>query len=331
MARVAVKQLGVSKNYLVNGNFDFWQRNTGQILVTTNRTYGADRWMLFPSTTSSNAAQIIRSTSTNVGSTYDMNFGPWSFSQKCSVAQIVEEKNITLLRGKDVTFSFKAKSSGSNPIRFQILGWTGTADVVTAFSNAVPYTNWTTYSLAANFVSIASGTGTNSNVGYTSFSCGGTVPTNVNNIICIITYAEDGGQQQYVSQVMLNEGLGAQPFSLAGGTIAQEITLCERYFQAAGRSWVNFNGNSDFCGIFRTQMRAGGTARGNNVGVGFASPISVSFSNLGIGSGLCTWTDGNFSSSNISGGVVRCTGFSGTFLSNINSSNSDYWLWDAEL
>ncbi len=263
MARVAVKQLGISKNYLINGNFDFWQRTgAGQTTVTTTRAYGADRWLLFPSTTNLNASQIIRAVSTNVGSTFDLNFGPWSFNEKCSIAQIVENNNTVPLRGKDVTFSFNIKSSAlASLIRFELLAWTGGADAVTTFSNATPYTNWTTYSLAANFTSIAVGTGTSVGGTYTKFSLSGNVPTNTNNLICVITYNQNANQQQFVSQAMLNEGLGAQSFSIAGSSIGDELALCQRYFEKTYTLDTSVGSPGVDEGIYNFQMNNGATVQ----------------------------------------------------------------------
>src|SRR5690348_2064259 len=85
----------IDKNYLINGNFDFWQRIAGSDLtVTTNRAYGADRWMLFPSITNANGAHMVRAASTNAGSAFDVNIGAFAVSfAKCGMAQIVENAN----------------------------------------------------------------------------------------------------------------------------------------------------------------------------------------------------------------------------------------------
>ncbi len=223
----------IDTNFLINGNFDFWQRiGASQLTVTANRTYGADRWMLFPSTASSNAAQMIRAVSTNTGSQYDMNFGPWSFNEKCAVAQIIENANTVGLRGQTVTFNFKIKSGGTSNVRAELLSWNGTANSVTAFNNAVPYTNWTTYTLASNFASLNSTTVSSNAAGYTTVTISGTVPTGCNNLICVIVYADNGGQQQYVSQAQLTVGnLTIPEFTRAGRTIGNELILCQRYYE----------------------------------------------------------------------------------------------------
>lgn len=224
----------IDRNYLINGNFDYWQRISGnQLTVTTNRAFGADRWMLFPSVTNSQASQMIRAASANGFSTYDMNFGPWNQNAKCAVAQIVEHNNTRELRGQTVTLNYfhKATNAGSNA-RIQILSWTGTADAVTGFSNAVPYTEWTNYTLASNFTSLGfinrSSAVANA---YEEVKLTVNVPTNCNNLIVVIAYADNAGIQQFISQAKLAIGSEATDYSYFNETLSAELTACQRYFQ----------------------------------------------------------------------------------------------------
>lgn len=223
----------IDKNYLINGNFDFWQRTAAnQLLVTANRAYGADRWMIFPSIASANGAQMIRATSSNVGSTYDCNIGAWATPlAKVGMAQIIEKANMRSLLNKEVTFSVSAKvNSSTSVIRCEILAWTGTSDAVTSFTNAVPYTNWSTYTLAASFTSVASIT-SNITTSYNKVVVSGTVPSNANNLICVVSYIS-GSDQIYLSQAQLIVGDIADPdFSAAGRTIGGELLLCQRYYE----------------------------------------------------------------------------------------------------
>ena len=224
----------IDKNYLINGNYDFWQRiGATQLTVTTNRAYGADRWMLFPSVTNAGSAQVIRVASTNPGSQYDMNFGAWNVNTKCAVAQIIENANTRALQGKDVTFSTYIRSTAGAFSRYELLAWTGTADSVTAFTNAVPYTDWTTFALAAGFTSIASVSRSQAVASaYEKVVLNGTVPANCNNLIVVMINNNPAGQQYYASQTQLIVGTVADPdFSLAGRSIGHELQLCQRYFE----------------------------------------------------------------------------------------------------
>jgi hypothetical protein len=222
----------IDKNYLINGNFDFWQRTVANDLqVTINRAYGADRWMIFPSITNGTAARMQRTASTNVGSTYDVNIGAFSVANaKVAMAQIIEFSNTVPLRGKDVTVSIQGKGNGSI-VRVELLSWTGTANTVTAFTNAVPYTNWTTYSLAASFTSLGSVQAAMNNTVYTKLVLNASVPANANNIIIVVSYVS-GSDQVFFSQAQLVVGtIEIGRASWAASNIGEELALCQRYFE----------------------------------------------------------------------------------------------------
>lgn len=223
----------LDRNYLINSNFDFWQRNSAadSRTGTGSSIYGADRWKVFPSSTINNSAHMQQIASTNPGSQYDMNFGPFGANEKMGAAQIVEFDNTKLLRGKEVTFAVTVKSGAASNLRLELLAWTGTSNAVTAFTNAVPYTNWNTYTLAAGFTSIAV-TAFTSTTGYVQYRVTGTVPANCNNLVCIISYAQDAGQQHYASQAVLVVGNIPSPqYSMAGRDIAEEFYMCQRYYR----------------------------------------------------------------------------------------------------
>jgi hypothetical protein len=225
----------LDKNYLINGNFDFWQRTvSNDLTVTINAAYGADRWKLFPSITNSNAAHMQRASSSNSGSQYDMNLGAFGVANaKCAAAQIVEFDNTKLLRNKEVTFSAYVKNNNVNPstVRLHIIAWTGTANVITAFTNAVPYTDWSTYALASNFVSVAATSKVISGVGaYTKVVVSGTIPAGATNIVCVMSY-DSGIDQVYWSQAQLIAGTHSDPdFSPAGRNISDELLMCQRFY-----------------------------------------------------------------------------------------------------
>ena len=252
----------LDKNYLINGNFDFWQRQVANDVRTGtgSSAYGADRWKVFPSSTTNQSAHTQRAASTNTGSQYDMNFGPFAANEKMGVAQIVEFANTKLLQGKEVTFAVTLKSDAASNLRLHLLAWTGTADSVTAFTNAVPYTNWSTYTLASNFTSIAV-----SNVvtttGYVQYSVTGTVPTNCNNLVCIVSYDQNAGQQHYASQALLYIGSHSSPeFSMAGRNMTEELAMCQRYFEKSYNVSNAVGTNGDESGMWTWKC-----AQGNNL------------------------------------------------------------------
>jgi hypothetical protein len=129
-----------------------------------------------------------------------------------------------------------------------------------------------------------------------------------------------------IEQIMLNEGPAPAQFQTAGANIQQELAMCQRYAQVVGQGWVNYAGNADFAGSFVGSMRIVPTAKGVS-----GSPVTVTFNNIGVGSGTCTWTNGNFTSLSTTGGILRCTAFAGTFGGNLNVVTGNFWLMEAEL
>lgn len=223
----------IEKNFLINGNFDYWQRIVANDVRTGvgGAPYGADRWKVFPSSATNNAAHMQRAASTNVGSKYDMNFGPFGANEKMGVAQILENLATLRLRTKTVTFAVYLKSGVASNLRLQLLSWTGTADAPTGFSNVIPYTDWTTYALAAGFTSLATKTLTTT-TGYVKHEVSAVVPANCNNLICIMSYDQNAGQQHYASQAMLVVGsVSPTEFCYAGRDVLDELPLCQRYYE----------------------------------------------------------------------------------------------------
>lgn len=319
----------LEKNYLINGNFDYWQRiNGSQLLLSTNKAYGADRWMGFPSVTNASSAQIQRTVSTNTGSQYDMTFGPWGVNKKMGAAQIIESNVTKALQGKTVTFSAFIKSTAAANHRIQLLAWTGTADSVTAFTNAVPYTEWSGYTLSsASFVSVAVLSRTAASNGYEKVTLTGTVPSNCNNLICVVAYADDAGVQNYLSQAQLTVGSGTpNDFSYFSRDVVGELAACQRYFQTishglSGQVFSSVNINMG-C-LFPVRMR---TAPSNT----WASAPTI------VAPGRATYTAGSTAfagfTPSASGFYLEMNNFAG-----LTTNDAVYWysggalLLDAEL
>lgn len=236
---------GMWKNHAHNGNFDVWQRGGGSQLSTNNRAFGPDRWGVIPSATGSNSVQISRNNTTVYpaagGTAFSMNFGGNAQNIRCAATHVVESLDVNALRGKTVTFHAQVGSQGNTiPMRMEILAWTGTADSLTAFSSTVPYATWSPYTLASNFTSLGSASYTfqTANI-FQKMSVTGTVPTNANNLVLLVVYDQNAGNQMYVNQAMLNEGVAPAPFQTNAASIEAEFAVCQRFYQV-------FNGVRDY-------------------------------------------------------------------------------------
>ena len=121
--------IGGSRNLLVNGNMDLWERGTTSFVPTTGIRYGADRWRSnIHKTSSSGTIDSIYSRGSFDASqttvpgypSYYIQFkgnitGTTGASDHCSLEQPIE--NARSLMGKYVTVSFYAKGSVAGRVR----------------------------------------------------------------------------------------------------------------------------------------------------------------------------------------------------------------------
>lgn len=199
------------RNYIINGNFDFWQRGTSG---TTG--YIADRMQVLAASATTRSTDVP----SNGLSTYSMQLAQSSvnygyFTQK------LESYFVKELHNKTVTLSFWAKSIvGSSALYIDI----NQANVVDNFSavtgvytgvtmSATPSGSWTQYSYT--FV---------------------VTPTMaINGFQIVIVRNNTTTNTTLYTQIKLNEGTAATEFTRAGRNYEDELTLCKRYYQ---RSWA---------------------------------------------------------------------------------------------
>ncbi len=263
--------LAVSKleNILSNGEFRFWQRQApGTLTSRQDDAYSADRWYLLNGGGAVNmqgarVAEVIASSPTpyvaqfrNADATA-RQFGP---------AQIIEYDKAVAYRGKTVTFSFWARTDGTEVpnIRAGIVEWTGTADTVT--SDIV--SSWAaTPTLIANaaFVNTPADlalTGT-----MQQFSVTVTLGSTFNNLIVFLwtPAAEAQNDDFYMTQAQLVEWSQALPWNVIRKSFDEDLTDCQRFYEKS----------YDVDVAPATVSTLGSVIGGNNIGS--ASPITIPF------------------------------------------------------
>jgi len=216
------------KNFVINGNFDFWQRGTSFAAAgaASTSTYTADRWA---SGANSNIT-ISRVSASTEGSTYALriqkNSGT-STGGDAFVCHVIESSNSILLAGKTVTLSFNVRKgadfSGSSVYcvpRFgtgadegSTLGyngqWTGSNQIVQTVN---PTTNMVNYQKTF------------------------TVPSGTKEIMLLMGVSgfasTSSGTNDWIEfeKIQLEVGSVATLFSRAGGDIQGELAKCERYY-----------------------------------------------------------------------------------------------------
>lgn len=227
------------KNCLINGGFRVWQRGATPTVVDNG--YGPDRWRLLLE--AANAAAIAQETSDvpsdggksaaklTVGSGEDNKFGIWS---------VLEGIDVKHLRGKSVSLQAKLKATAAiTDVRMAVVEFTGTEDSVSGDPISAWGTAGTNPTLAASYAYL----GTPANLSPTTswatyFVEGLTVGASANNL-AVFVWCEDETTTVTtdvlrVTDVQLEEGAVCTAFERR--LYAQELTLCQRYFERLASS-----------------------------------------------------------------------------------------------
>jgi hypothetical protein len=218
-----------SRNRIINGNFDVWQRgtSTGTWIAPITNYYWADRWVVNSSGSGGNG--LLSQQAFTVGQTAvpgePTYFQRWQITAaatgqttgNCWVEQRIED--VRTLAGQTATVSFYAQGTGTLPNIYlsQTFGTGGSTQVsYTLASNVALNASWTKYTYTVNLSSISGKTiGTNHYVNLTFM-----VPINA-------TYTFD------LAQVQVEPGPTATPFERR--SIGQELALCQRYYEVFGQ------------------------------------------------------------------------------------------------
>lgn len=206
----------LDKNYIINGNFDYWQR--GISFISAGAIYTADRMFCTYTTGTTN---YTRSTDVpDANSTYSLQIANTTGTNP-QVNQRIESIFAKDLANKTVTFKCKVKASDATgvPIRLQIQIPTVT-DIysgITVFTDlvisAAPVAgNWITFS--------------------TTISLSADVVRGMNVVIYRYTNGIPATTTTLFSQLQVIIGDNADTdFSYAGRNIVEELQLCQRYFE----------------------------------------------------------------------------------------------------
>lgn len=227
----AVSPVTAGKNVIINGNFDIWQRGTTSAAIGYGNLL-ADRWKVLNNGTGQNTTYSRDTSVPNAGSLYSakvqqLTSAATGVSEYC-LTQIFETSNVYQLCGKTITMSFwyRASTTGSHYARIYCLQ-TGGTDVTTAFTvNAANTWEYKTISFSSFAAVTAIATADNANgggvqVGPIVFGSG------VNRTVAI-------NENFQITQVQIEAGSVATPFSRAAGTIAGELAACQRYYLKYG-------------------------------------------------------------------------------------------------
>jgi hypothetical protein len=214
------------KNLVINGGFDVWQRGTSFAYSNSTYVYSADRFehvrnaYTLGATASRQAAQLE-------GFRYCLRVqrdSGTSSTQPIFIDHSMDTVESLRVIGKTVTLSFYARkganySASSNILTGRIITGTGTDQALKNYTNAA---------IPISIDCVLSDS-------WQRFSVTGVVTAGVNEIGLnfVSTPTGTAGANDYyeITGIQLELGSVATPFSRAGGTLAGELAICQRYYQ----------------------------------------------------------------------------------------------------
>lgn len=206
------------KNYIINGNFDIWQRGTS-LTGQTSSKYLADRWRTEPSTTTYDYNQgtfTVGQTDVPNNPQFYADFTITGADDNFRPEQRIED--VRTLAGETITISFWAKYTTNPPTDFrttirQYFGSGGSSDVYTVFASGQTLTtSWQKFEVTGTVPSIS----------------GKTIGTG--NLLSISPFW-NGNNETFdvqIAQVQVEKGSVATDFEVR--PIGEEFALCQRYY-----------------------------------------------------------------------------------------------------
>ncbi|OQW46489.1 MAG: hypothetical protein A4S09_16360 [Proteobacteria bacterium SG_bin7] len=201
------------KNYLINGNFDFWQR--GLSLNTFDNSYRADRWRVDNTQANTHSRQTAGAPEGSV------NYWRTTFaaSGAMQMFQAIESGVLDPIKGKVCTVSFLIRTSGTFSGNIQVrVQRNATADTSTGGTwtnittlDVAPTASWVRHSLTFTIPDDGSANGLRVNF------------TTANT--------QSAGNIVEFAQVILNEGDFASSFRLFREDAPSELFACQRYYE----------------------------------------------------------------------------------------------------
>lgn len=207
-----------TKNILLNGNFDFWQRNTSFSAPAQN-IYMSDRWANLSAANTS--VTISRQSSGIAGSTYYLNWLAGSTSSRFNIGQALESTIVNTVKGKIITFSALLSVNAGNVRTYQLQIFKN------ATANTLAGGSWSQVA-TSTAVALTASVQTRISVSYT-------VPNDgtANGLRFQISDLATGLAADVVTvhQVMVNEGSAFGDFQMAGASVQDELQMCQRYYE----------------------------------------------------------------------------------------------------
>jgi len=200
-----------TKNVIINGGFDIWQRGTSSAVSGAYTT--ADRWYMNAATTTFSQ----ETTTVPTGVRYALK-ALTSGTTTVQFRQAIETLNAIGLAGKTVTLSGEYQASSTTTILTKLFYSTSVDNSVTG--------SWT------EITATSGGSVSAVNGSFTKSASVFAVPSTAKSLMVLFdTASVSTGLSLYYANIQLEIGTQSSPFTRAGGTIQQELAACQRYFE----------------------------------------------------------------------------------------------------
>jgi hypothetical protein len=223
---------GGFKNWLINGDFDIWQRGAGGSASISApalaATYVADRW--YVSTSANNAHTVSQQAGLTNGSRFCMrvqrNSGQTG-AAACLVGQAFTTDMLVPLRGQIVTISAKVRS-GAN--------WSPTSGALTmgfATGTGTEQKGANSFTGLVTIATVTANLGTSSAVATMKATSTVVVPTNATQGEINFVYTPTGtaGANEYFEVDELQIEIGGIATAFDRRPFLDEFARCQRFFQ----------------------------------------------------------------------------------------------------
>lgn len=293
---VSLASIVPRRNRLINGCMRIAQRST---LGTADDTYTLDRWNLLLEAASAAAASQETSDVPTDGSNCALKLTVGSGEDnKFGVVTFLEAADCRDLRGKTVSLQAKLKATAAiTDVRMAVLEWTGTADSVTSDVVATWGSAGTNPTLATNWAYLGTPANLSPTTSWATYKVEGlTVGASANNLAVFI-WSEDESTTVTtdilrITDVKLEEG--AVCTAIDRRPYAEELALCQRYYEEWGGTSLEYFPISGHCAFTTVALYAMGftwkrvaptfnKSAASDWGVLIAGGTSVACTDLGAG------------------------------------------------
>lgn len=244
------------RNYIINGNFDFWQRGT--TFSSLSNSYSADRWLIQNMNGGSTSqADIIRSTDvpTRVESEFQSEysilcdvtgtFSPGGGIQAGQFQYRLEGLDVQNLLNKKVVLSFwaKATKTGSNGVAVRTFDSGGFSHSWVSEYTIDQSNTWEQKTVIIDFSLLPAIPKLDNTLAVSiswSLAVSDTFETSTFDQWQAVQLLASANQTNHfdnvnnefrLAQVQLTESAEALPFRRAGRSVGEELSLCQRYYE----------------------------------------------------------------------------------------------------